>query len=449
MQKAQNILLYLWTAMCFHGFVFGQAPADSLPLKATLEDCIAYALQHQGQFQQTELDKEINERTIKSNLAAWYPQLRTEYNYQHYFKVPVSLIPDFSNPAGPRRATTLGVPNTSNVQFQADQVFYNSDVLLAAKASKYSRQQTQQDIEKAKIALISDVSKAFYNVLLTQQQMGILEEDIQRQQKLLKDAYNQYQSGALDKIDYKRTSISLNNTLSQKRKTEESVKYKYTNLKYLMGYPTERQLTVVFDTLAMKQEALMDTSQALNYEQRIEYQLLKTQLELQTLNVKYYQWSALPTVTGSANYTFLYLSQNARDLYNKVYPNYYAAVKVAMPIFQGNRRGQNLQKAKLQAQRVKLGMSWTKEQISNQYSESMGVYKSNLNDFKVQEENMKVAKEVYGLVKLQYDEGIRAYIDVISSETDLRNSQMNYLNALYNVLASKLDVERSLGTLKQ
>ncbi|SMB99382.1 hypothetical protein SAMN00120144_0166 [Hymenobacter roseosalivarius DSM 11622] len=50
-------------------------------------------------------------------------------------------------------------------------------------------------------------------------------------------------------------------------------------------------------------------------------------------------------------------------------------------------------------------------------------------------------------MKLQYDEGIKTYLEVIVAETDLRTSQLNYYNSLFAVLASKLDVERALGTI--
>ena len=35
----------------------------------------------------------------------------------------------------------------------------------------------------------------------------------------------------------------------------------------------------------------------------------------------------------------------------------------------------------------------------------------------------------------------------MTAETDLRTSQINYLNALYSVLASKLDVQQALGNI--
>jgi outer membrane protein TolC len=46
---------------------------------------------------------------------------------------------------------------------------------------------------------------------------------------------------------------------------------------------------------------------------------------------------------------------------------------------------------------------------------------------------------------MQYLNGIKTYIEVITAETDLRISQINYYNALYQVLASKIDVQKAQG----
>ena len=75
-------------------------------------------------------------------------------------------------------------------------------------------------------------------------------------------------------------------------------------------------------------------------------------------------------------------------------------------------------------------------------------YKSDLASFYAQKENLKLARDVYSTIQLQYKSGVKTYLDVITSETDLRTTQVNYINALYQVLNSKLDVQKALGTIQ-
>ncbi len=51
------------------------------------------------------------------------------------------------------------------------------------------------------------------------------------------------------------------------------------------------------------------------------------------------------------------------------------------------------------------------------------------------------------MIQLQYKTGIKTYLEVITAETDLRNARINYFNSLYQVLASKIDVQKALGQI--
>jgi outer membrane protein TolC len=111
-------------------------------------------------------------------------------------------------------------------------------------------------------------------------------------------------------------------------------------------------------------------------------------------------------------------------------------------------RQENFSKAKLQYQRLQLGMDYLKSSISSEYTQALTSYKSNLNELKVAKMNIIVAKEIFNTVKFQYDKGTKAYLEVIVSETDLRTAELNYLNILFQVLTSKLDLEKASGEIK-
>jgi outer membrane protein TolC len=136
------------------------------------------------------------------------------------------------------------------------------------------------------------------------------------------------------------------------------------------------------------------------------------------------------------------------DLYNANYPTSLIGLKLTIPLFQGTSRLQNLSKAKLQFKRLELGAGYLKSEINSEYVQALSGYVSNLNELKVAKNNINVAKEIFNTVKYQYDKGIKAYLEVIVSETDLRTAELNYLNILFQVLTSKMDLEKALGDIK-
>lgn len=413
--------------------------AKPLPDSLTLEQCIAYAIENQPRIQQALVDEKITEYNIKSRLADWYPQVRFNYNLQHNFDVQTSVIG--GNPV------KLGVDNTSALQFTASQNLFNRDALLALRSKDDVRTQARQNTSGSKIDVAVNVTKAFYDMLATAQQIRVSDENIVRLERSLKDATSQYEAGITDKIDFKRATIILNNTRAQRQANLNILDAKREYLKALMGIPAAENLKISYDTLQMEKQIVLDTLQRPDYAARIEFRQLQTQLKLQEANVRYTKWNYLPSVSLNGAYNLNYQNDKFSKLYNINYPNSYAGISLAWPIFQGGKRKAETAAAEWQLERTHLDISNLQNNVNAEYAQALANYKSTYANYVALKENLDLAKEVYDVIQLQYRSGIKTYLEVITSETDLRSSQINYYNALYQLLASKTDVQKALGQI--
>jgi len=442
------ILCSIWLLGSKAYFVHAQtSPTDTLPATATLEECIQYALGHQIDIRQAQLDEQITDRTIKSRLADWYPQVGFNYNIQHYLQLPVVLFPDLNNPSGPRREIRTGVANSSTGAFTLNQTIFNRDVLLANRTARDVLNQAIQNTTNTKINVTVDVSKAFYDLLLTRQQQSILSVQIERLTRNLKDAVNQFKSGIVDKTDYQRATIALNNATAQLKQAQEQTVAREAVLKNLMGYPVERPLVITYDSTRLELDAQLDTNQVVNYQNRIEYQRLQTRRNLLRAEVDYARWSFLPTVSFFMNYNLLYQNQEFAQLYSRTFPNSLFGLNVALPLFQGGKRVQNIKIAELQLERSDWDVTGLRNDINTEFTRALSQYKSDWIAYQNLKENVQLAREVYDIIQLQYKSGVKTYLEVIISQTDLRTAEFNYTNALYQVISSKLDVEKALGSI--
>lgn len=426
-------------ACLLHFSIHAQSKIDSLPGKVNLQQAVEYSLTHQPVIQQSLVDQEITEATIKSKLADWYPQLNFHYALQHNFVVQTAVIGG--------NTIKLGTDNTSSAQFTVSQTIFDRDVLLASSTRTRVRRQAQQNTSSSKIEIAAAVSKAFYDVLASEQQIKVSAENINRIQRSLKDAYSQYQAGVADKTDYKRATIGLNNAQALKKTNEELLKAKMENLKSLMGYPDSVKLEIDYDSLQMEKEVYFDTLQHADVTDRIEYRQLETQRSLLEANLKYNRWSFLPSLSANGAYNFNYQNNSFSKLYNANYPNSFAALSLNFPIFQGGKRRADIQAAQWELQRNRLDIINLKNNVNAEFTAAMSNYKGNLANYIALKENLALATEVYDVIQLQYRSGIKTYLEVINSETDLRTAQINYYNALYNLLASKIDVQKALGQI--
>ena len=414
---------------------------DSLLGEATLQNCIQYALKKQPAINQSQIDELVADREIKSKLADWLPQLNLYANYQNSF-----ILQEI--PFGSQIIKT-GTYNSSTAQFSLTQTIFDRDVLLARTSAKDVRTQFKQFTISNKIDLVANVSKAFYDVLLSKKQIELIDQDILLLERSAKDAYNQYKGGVVDKTDYQRATITLNNAKAQRKNSEEQLKSKYASLKLLMSYPANEELDLYYDSAKLVQEVLaIDTTSQVNFDNRIEYQLLKTQRKLLEANLRYYKWGFLPSLSAFGQYNLNYFSNDFVKMYNDNFPNAYAGVSLSFPIFQGTKRSQQIRIAQLELRRLDYDFIAVKDSIVAQHIQVLANYKSNLANYFVQKENLELAKEVYNIIQLQYRSGVKTYLDVITANNDLFSAQINYLDAAFQVLTNKIDVERSLGILQ-
>jgi outer membrane protein TolC len=409
-----------------------QTASDTLPPEVTLTDCINFALNNQPGVRQSLIDEKIAGKDIGISLSDWYPQLNADGNLQHYI----------------RQSSGTSSANTASGVFSASQTIYSSRLLFNARSAGAIRNQAAYNTEDTRINTYVDVTKAFFDVLLTKEQINVLDEAILRLQRNYTDAYNLYVNGLTDKTDYQRTQIALSNTHVQRRTAQESLKAKYSILKQLMGVDPQRQIAVSYDTANFEKEILVDTMKIPDYTRRVEYRQLETAMRLQNLDVGYSRWSFLPTVSAFYNYNMQYSNDSFRDLFITTYPSSVVGLRLSLPLFSGLNRIQNLGRARLQYQRLELGMYDLKSRISSEYTIALARYTSDMNELNTARKNIALAKDIFNTVRLQYEKGIKAYLEVIVSETDLRTAELNYLNTLFGVLSSKLDLEKALGEIR-
>ena len=410
-----------------------------LESNATLDDLISYALRNKIDLKQAQIDKEIGEKEIASALSGWLPQINATGNLSHAIQVPTVNIGGSE--------VQMAQKNTSALTFQADQSIISPQLFQASRASKFIREKNDLNVENTKINTVVDVSKAYYDILTSEEQIKIINENIARLERQLTEATSRYEVGLVDKTDFKRAQISLNNAKASLKSAQENRKYKYDYLKSILNIPSESTVSLSFADQNMESNILLDTAELLQVANRVEFKQIQNLQEIQKLNTQYQKWNFLPKLNAFANYGLNYRNNEFSNLYDNNIPSSNVGLSLSVPIFQGGKRLHEIRKSELQEKRLELDLQNLENQISAQYSAAMASYRANMNEWRNAKGNMELSEEVYNTIKLQYDAGVKTYLELMTAETDLKTAQLNYLNALYAVLVSKLDIQKALGTV--
>jgi outer membrane protein TolC len=447
LMKLRKTHLFFLTAILFFSAVstYSQNDLSSDSVKSyTLGDCIKYALKNQPTLKQSIINQSIVRTSNAINLSGWLPQLSLSGSLVHYNQLPTSLV---STSGGQPVATHTGVTNTFIPEFSASETIFAPQLLSAANIAPLYNKQAEQVTDSTKIFLVSAVSKSFYNLLLTLEQINVLKEDTARLGRTVEDTREQYLEGTVDETDYQQSVITLNNSKAQLMQQVQNVAPGYASLKKLMGYSPEKHFNVVFDTTKMEQEVSFDTTKQLAYEKRIEYQQLQTVKKLQHQQTVYNELSFLPSVSAFYNYFFEYESNTYSDLFKNHYPYSTVGLSFSLPIFTGFSRIEKLHESSLQEEVLDLSEASLKSQINVEYTAALANYKSSLYNWHLLKDNQVRARNVFDIVLLQYEQGIVAYLNLIVAESNLITAEIGYTDALFQLLSSKIDLEKSMGEI--
>lgn len=434
----------LTISFCLIVSVRGQAvSARDSTTAFSLDDCIDYALKHQPGLNRALIGVDIAKTTNSINLAGWLPQASVSGNLTHYNSLPTSFIKRGDSTI----QQTSGVINSFNPLLSVTQTIFNPSLLYAARSAHLYVEQAEQITDSTKIYLVAQVSKSFFNLLLTLEQINVLKEDTARLGKNVHDTYHQYVAGTVDQTDYNEASISLNNSKAQLRQAQLNVQPQYALLKAFMGMPPAQSFNVLYDTVKMQQDIDFDTAQGLDFGKRIEFQQLATTKRLQAQTIRYYQLAWLPTVGAFFDYDLAFQNNSFGKLWSNTYPYSYIGLSLSFPIFTGFARTNSLHRAELQSRQLDWSEVDLKSQIASEYETALANYKSNRYNLDMLRENVDLARKTYDIVTLQYQQGVVAYLNVITAESNLISSEIGYQNALFQLLSSKIDLEKSMGVI--
>ena len=60
---------------------------------------------------------------------------------------------------------------------------------------------------------------------------------------------------------------------------------------------------------------------------------------------------------------------------------------------------------------------------------------------------MDLATNVARVTRIKFEQGVGSNLEVVTAESDLKNAQNNYYNALYDAVIAKVDLDKAYGRL--
>ena len=422
---------------------------DSIPYLLSLQEAIDYAQTHQTAVLNGRVDEEIAKNTVKQTIGIGLPEIKGNANFQDFIKLPTSLLPGeiFGQP-GTQIPVQFGVKYQSTLGLELNQKIFDGSYLVGLQASKTFRELSSKSLRRTRIETAVAVSKAYYSVLVSNEQVQLLDANIARLKKSLNDTEALFKNGFVEKIDVDRLKVLNNNLETERQNVLRLLDLNINLLKFQMGMPIESPLKLkdsIESLHSLEGNALIADSTV--YKSRIEYSLLQTQKRVNELDLKRYKSLLLPTLSAFANSSQGYQSNSFSQLFDNSFPTTVIGLRLEVPIIAGGQKLYQIRNAKLQVQKSQNDLVNLKNGINLEITQAKTAYQNGINSLDNQKRNMELATEVLRVSKIKYEQGVGSSLEVTTAETSLKEAQNNYITALYDLLINKINLDKATGKI--
>ncbi|MES2847591.1 MAG: TolC family protein [Bacteroidota bacterium] len=472
MRKSKRKLL----AMAISFLVLAQNVTAQDTAKATqhafsLQQTVDYGMKNATQVKNALLDVKIQKQTNREITAAALPQINGNITGTHYFNIPVTSLPNFISPATYQVlvdeavkngngqtiafpeggfgniAAQFGVPWTVNAGVDFSQILFDGQVFVGLQARS-----TAMDLAAKTAALTSEqikanIEKIYYQLIVGEKQLGSMQANIDRFEKLLHDTKEIYKNGFAEKLDVDKVQVQLNNLNTEKQKINNQLTAGNAALKFLINMPQRDILTLTGSlTDDDVKENLLDSSY--NYNDRKDIQVLAAASKLYGYNIKRYQLSRIPTIAAFASYS-KNAQRNSFDFFGKGewFTTSLIGIKMSVPIFDGFARRAKIENARLTLQKANNNLEQAKQNMDYEVTTIRDKMKTAIITLDNQKQNIKLAEDVYNTTKKKYEQGLGSNQEIYNAQTELKVAQNNYYGALYDAISAKIDYLKATGKL--
>jgi outer membrane protein len=436
--------------------------------KFSLKEAQQYALDNNYQIKNAKTDIEIAKQKVKENTALGLPQINASASYNYFMDIPTTKIDDFISPAVvavdtglfgltptqplpseyPQFEVQFGSPHNATWGGTISQLVFSGQYLVGLQAAKAYANLTESTYEKSEIEIKDAVAKAYYPVIIIKENKIYLDSTLISMKKMLSESEEYYNNGFIEDTDVDQLNLMIADLETTLAYIDNQLNLANNRLKFMLGLKAEDQMeaTETLDGLltSINDEFLVNSK--FDFNNNIDYELLKKGEELSYLKLKLNKSEYLPTMSAFYQYQKNGL-RNQFDFFDfskDWYPSQMIGVQLDIPIWSSGMRKYRVNQAQMELNKVKV----QDEELQQRLNLTVETYRSEFNNayliYNNRLKNLDIAKRIYQKTEIKYREGISTSLDLSTSYNQYLKSEIDYLTSILDLLMKKSDLDKLL-----
>ncbi len=331
---------------------------------------------------------------------------------------------------------------------------------------RMNRDQLAAAVESARgnrIVLIGDVKNAYYNILLAEQSLAVLESSRRSTASTVESTRASFEQGLVSEYDLLTAEVQLRNLEPSIIEMRNAIESSKLLLKMYLSIPEEIPIEVSGSLDDYREQVLADFDPVgMDLSENTDLRSLELQQQLMGSQIKLAQTARMPVISafGSAIYTGNDMerinfgsftggsddgsSENGFWWQHPVS----VGVQLSIPIFSGLKNTQRVKQLRNSLSQLDLQKEYLAQSLRVQLITARNNLFTAREKMTANEQTVLLAQKAYDISRTRFRTGTGTIVELNLAETKLTEARLSYSQSIFDYLAARVEYDKVIGVEK-
>ncbi|HEU4551604.1 MAG TPA: TolC family protein [Chitinophaga sp.] len=429
------------------GLLLYGATGNAQTLSLSLHDAVSLAIRHNRALKAAGIDVRIAQEQRKVARSLSLPSAGIGAQYAHYFDLPVFFGLGETDDKNKVPYSRFGGRDQFTAALSASYPVYNPAARPSQREAQLQEKASRSSYAAKEINISAAVKRTYLGILVLNERLKLQYESLQRNNKALQDARSLLAQGRALRVDTLRAYTTVKNLEPDMLRLNKAIEVGKLQLTTLIGIDTVQDV-ILTDSL-LHPDAITIPGEAAVYEtakaNRPDLQQLNLNRQIRGQGIALAKARRLPVVSLVGQYQ-LQTQAHRFDFFNASWPAAsFAGAQVTVPLFSGSSNLAKIRQARLSYEQSGIQLTDAYEQLKTEVRQVVANLQETFERMQTQEQVKTTAAESYTIVQYRYQKGVTSRLELTDAELALTTAQLNYLEAVYDYLSARIELDRTTG----
>ena len=367
----------------------------------------------------------------------------------------------------------FGIDNEFRTGLQLTQTLYSGQAFSAIQGAAQFKSVRRLARNRQVQEVAGEVFAAFYRALLAQEQARVVKQRVARSEETLQEISTRVAQGVTPKFQRLSAEVELSNAETELIQAQNQAASAVDNLALTLGLSGDAQVRLdgALDASSLDLYQEISTTRAVEtaIQNRADLEQARLRIELEDIQRQTTRAQYFPRVEAVANFAYTgrvpddrtqVLTTDPDDPTNPFFfdertpgffdtsfwdPSLSVGLRVSWNLFNGFQTSAQMQQREIAIQRAEVQRDQLRRQVETEVRQAIRTLNAARQRIESQQQTVNRAELNYEHTSTRVAQGVSSPLELREASDQLDQSRLNYLQAVYDYLVARSDLETALG----